>query len=104
VGLVDGPPEPTTADAAVAAAKAGAPRTRKTAVVEVRVGGERATWSLAELAARAGGDGTVALELGGVPLEATVQRSPLAAMVRARDGRPVVVVPQLWFAHEARGW
>ena len=31
-----------------------------------------------------------------------VQDAPLAALVRGADGRPAVVVPQLWFAHEAR--
>ena len=103
-GLVEGKPEPTSADAAIAEAAAGRARTRKAAVVEVRLPGARAQWSLAELAARAGPDGTVELEAGGIPLVATVQRSPLAAMVRRKDGQPLLVVPQLWFAHEARGW
>lgn len=103
-GLVEGGAEPTSADIAVADAAAGRARTRKAAVVEVRVPGGRTTWSLAELAARAGTSGTVELEAGGIPLVATVQRSPLAAMIRRKDGQPLVVVPQLWFAHEARGW
>jgi hypothetical protein len=103
-GLIPESPEPTSAESAVAAAAAGGARTRKSAVIEVRVGDARAAWSLAELAARADAQGRVALEVGGVALEATVQRAPLAATVRAVDGRPVLVVPQLWFAHEARGW
>jgi hypothetical protein len=103
--LVDGSAEPASADAAIAEAAAGRARTRKAAVIEARLpGGARASWSLAELAARAGQAETVELEAGGVPLVATVQRAPLAAMVRRKDGQPLVVVPQLWFAHEARGW
>jgi hypothetical protein len=47
-GLVDGPPEPQSAAAALEAAAAGAPRTRKAAVIEVRESGERAVFSLAE--------------------------------------------------------
>jgi hypothetical protein len=103
--LVDGSAEPASADAAIAEAAAGRARTRKAAVIEARLpGGARAAWSLAELAARAGQAETVELDVGGVPLVATVQRAPLAAMVRRKDGQPLVVVPQLWFAHEARGW
>lgn len=104
-GLVAETPEPMTAEAALAGVQAGAPRSRKTAVIQVRAGGARQTWSTAELVQLAGGkDGTIELSVGGVPLEVQVQHSPLAAMVRAKDGSPVVVVPQLWFAHEAHGW
>ena len=103
-GLVEGGAEPSSSDAAVADAAAGRARTRKAAVVEVRLAGTRATWSLAELAARAGQAESIELDAGGVPLIATVQHAPLAAMVRRKDGQPLVVVPQLWFAHEARGW
>ena len=101
-GLVDAAPEPQTATAALEAAVAGAPRTRKTAVIEVREGGERAAFSLAELAARAAGADRVTVNVGGRDIELRVQSAPLAAMARGADGRPVVAVPMLWFANAAR--
>lgn len=100
-GLVDGPPEPQSADAAVRAAAAGT-RTRKTPIVEVREGGEAAVHSLAELVARADGAERTSIEVGGRTFDVAVQPAPLAVLVRARDGRPAVVVPQLWFANRAR--
>lgn len=97
-GLMPAAPEPQSSDAAIAAAAAGAPRTRKAAVIEVREGPERAVFSLAELAAGAGDDGRTEVTVGGRAFDVTVQRAPLAALVRARDGRPATFVPQLWFA------
>lgn len=101
-GLVPAVPEPQSAAAAVEAARTGAPRSRKTAVVEIREGPARAAFSLAELVARAAGAPRTEVEVGGRRFEVTVQAAPLAAMVRGADGRPAVVVPQLWFAHEAK--
>ena len=101
-GLVEAAPEPQSAAAALEAAAAGAPRTRKTAVIELREGGERAAFSLAELAARAGDADRVNVTVGGREVELRVQASPLAAMARGADGRPVVAVPMLWFANAAR--
>ena len=101
-GLVETAPEPQTAAAALEAAAAGAPRTRKTAVIELREGGERAAFSLAELAARAAGADRVTVTVGGRDIELRVQAAPLAAMARGADGRPVVAVPMLWFANAAR--
>jgi len=101
-GLVATAPEPQTAAAALEAAAAGAPRTRKTAVIEIREGGERAAFSLAELAARAAGSDRVTVTVGGRDIELRVQAAPLAAMARGADGRPVVAVPMLWFANAAR--
>jgi hypothetical protein len=101
-GLVDGPPEPQSAAAALEAAAAGAPRTRKTAVIEVREGGERAVFSLAELAARAGDGDRVGVSVGGREIEFRVQAAPLAAMARGVDGKPVVALPMLWFANAVR--
>lgn len=101
-GLMPPSPEPQSADAAVEAARAGAPRTRKAAVVEVREPGERATFSLAELAAKAGDGERTEVTVGGRTFDVTVQRAPLAALVRARDGGPAMVVPQLWFAWRDR--
>jgi hypothetical protein len=86
----------------MAEAAKGDPRSRKTAVIEVREGDARVVYSLAELAAKAGDSGRVPFEVGGRQFEATVQPSPLAALVRATDGKPAVVIPQLWFAHEAK--
>ena len=101
-GLVPEVPEPSSAARAVDAAAKGQPRSRKTAVVEVREGDARTVLSLGELAARAGASGRVAFSVGGRAFEAVVQAAPLAALVRATDGRPATVIPQLWFAHEAR--
>ena len=101
-GLPETAPEPQTAAAALEAAAAGAPRTRKTAVIEIREGGERAAFSLAELAARAAGADRVTVTVGGRDIELRVQAVPLAAMARGADGRPVVAVPMLWFANAAR--
>ena len=101
-GLVPALPEPQSAAAAVAAAQSGAPRTRKTAVVEIREGNARAAFSLAELAAKAGGTPRTQVEVGGRTFDVLVQAAPLAAMVRGADGRPALVIPQLWFAHEAK--
>jgi hypothetical protein len=101
-GLVDGPPEPQSAAAALEAAAAGAPRTRKAAVIEVREGGERAVFSLAELAARAGDGDRVSVTVGGREIEFRVQAAPLAAMARGADGKPVVALPMLWFANAVR--
>jgi hypothetical protein len=101
-GLVETAPEPQTAAAALEAAAAGAPRTRKTAVIEIREGGERAVFSLAELAARAAGADRITVRVGGRDIELRVQPAPLAAMARGADGRPVVAVPMLWFANSAR--
>jgi hypothetical protein len=101
-GLVEAAPEPQSAAAALEAAAAGAPRTRKTAVIEIREGGERAAFSLAELAARAGDADRVTVTVGGREVDLRVQASPLAAMARGADGRPVVAVPMLWFANAAR--
>jgi hypothetical protein len=101
-GLVPEVPEPSSAARAVDAAAKGQPRSRKTAVVEVREGDARAVLSLGELASRAGASGRVEFSVGGRAFEAVVQAAPLAALVRATDGRPATVIPQLWFAHEAR--
>ena len=101
-GLVAAVREPTSAAVAMAEAAKGDPRSRKTAVIEVREGEARAVYSLAELATKAGDSGRVPFEVGGRQFEATVQPSPLAALVRATDGKPAVVIPQLWFAHEAK--
>ncbi|MEI6473854.1 MAG: DUF3179 domain-containing (seleno)protein [Planctomycetota bacterium] len=101
-GLVAALREPTSAAIAMAEAAKGDPRSRKTAVIEVRQGDARAVYSLAELATRADKSGRVAIDVGGRNFEATVQPSPLAALVRATDGKPALVIPQLWFAHEAK--
>ena len=101
-GLVAALREPTSAAIAMAEAAKGDPRSRKTAVIEVRQGDARAVYSLAELATRADKSGRVAIDVGGRNFEATVQPSPLAAIVRATDGNPALVIPQLWFAHEAK--
>jgi hypothetical protein len=101
-GLVAALREPTSAAIAMAEAAKGDPRSRKTAVIEVRQGDARAVYSLAELATRADKSGRVAIDVGGRNFEATVQPSPLAAIVRATDGKPALVIPQLWFAHEAK--
>ena len=101
-GLMPASPEPQSADAAVEAARTGAPRTRKAAVIEIREPGARATFSLAELAAKAGDAERTDVTVGGRDFDVTVQRAPLAAMVRARDGRPALVIPQLWFAWRDR--
>lgn len=102
-GLMPASPEPQSADAAVEAARAGAARTRKAAVVEIREPGARATFSLAELAAKAGDGERTEVIVGGRAFDVTVQRAPMAALVRARDGGPAMVVPQLWFAWRDRG-
>lgn len=101
-GLVAALREPTSAAIAMAEAAKGDPRSRKTAVIEVRQGDARVVYSLAELATRADKSGRVAIDVGGRNFEATVQPSPLAALVRATDGKPALVIPQLWFAHEAK--
>ncbi len=101
-GLVAALREPTSAAIAMAEAAKGDPRSRKTAVIEVRQGDARVVYSLAELATRADKSGRVAIDVGGRNFEATVQPSPLAAIVRATDGKPALVIPQLWFAHEAK--
>ena len=101
-GLVPALREPTSATVAIAEAAKGDPRSRKTAVIEVRQGDARAVYSLAELATRAGESNRVNFEVGGRNFEATVQPAPLAALVRASDGKPAMVIPQLWFAHEAK--
>lgn len=95
--LVPAVPEPQTPNAALEAARSGKPRSRKTAVVEVREGNERTVLSLAEMVAGAT-DGTYRFEVGGRRFEATVQDAPLAALVRAADGKPAMVVARLWFA------
>ena len=92
-------PEPQTPAAALDAARAGKPRSRKTAVVEVREGNERAVRSVAEMVAGATG-GTYRFEVGGRQFVATVQDAPLAVLVRAADGKPATVVCRLWFAGE----
>ncbi|MFM1936376.1 MAG: hypothetical protein RI990_1335 [Planctomycetota bacterium] len=102
LGLVDAAPEPQTPDAALAGARRGDGRTRKTAVVEVREGDSREVRSLAELAAAADAGGLATFRVGGRDFEAIVQPAPLAVMVRAADGGPAMVVPQLWFAANAR--
>jgi hypothetical protein len=71
-------------------------------VIEIREPGARATFSLAELAAKAGDAERTDVTVGGRDFDVTVQRAPLAAMVRARDGRPALVIPQLWFAWRDR--
>ena len=48
-GLMPASPEPQSADAAVDAARAGAARTRKTSVVEIREPGERAEFCIADV-------------------------------------------------------
>lgn len=95
--LVPAVPEPQTPNAALEAARAGKPRSRKTAVVEVREGSDRAVLSLAEMVAGAT-NGTYRFEVGGRAFEATVQDAPLAALVRAADGKPAMVLARLWFA------
>lgn len=95
--LVPAVPEPQTPAAALEAARAGKPRSRKTAVVEVREGGERAVHSVAEMVARAQ-DGVYRFTVGGREFEATVQDAPLAVLVRATDRKPAVLVARLWFA------
>jgi hypothetical protein len=95
--LVPAVPEPQTPAAALEAARAGKPRSRKTAVVEVREGSERAVHSVAEMVARAQ-DGVYRFTVGGREFEATVQDAPLAALVRATDRKPAVLVARLWFA------
>jgi hypothetical protein len=95
--LPDAVPEPQTPNAALEAARTGKPRSRKTAVVEVREGAERAVHSVAEMVAGAK-DGTFRFTVGGRAFEATVQDAPLAVLVRAEDRRPAMVVARLWFA------
>ena len=95
--LPEAVPEPQTPNAALEAARAGRPRSRKTAVVEVREGAERKVLSVAEMVAGATG-GICRFEVAGRAFEAAVQDAPLAVLVRAADGRPAVVVPRLWFA------
>jgi hypothetical protein len=90
-------PEPQTPAAALEAARAGKPRSRKTAVVEVREGSERAVHSVAEIVAGAR-DGIYRFTVGGREFEATVQDAPLAVLVRATDRKPAVIVARLWFA------
>lgn len=102
LGLVDAAPEPQTPDAALAGARRGDSRTRKTAVIEVREGDLREVRSLAELAAAADAGGLATFRVGSREFEAIVQPAPLAVMVRAADGGPAMVVPQLWFAANAR--
>jgi hypothetical protein len=95
--LVPAVPEPQTPAAALEAARAGKPRSRKTAVVEVREGSERAVHSVAEMVAGAQ-DGVYRFTVGGREFEATVQDAPLAVLVRATDRKPAVIVARLWFA------
>ena len=95
--LPDAVPEPQTPNAALEAARTGKPRSRKTAVVEVREGAERAVHSVAEMVAGAKG-GTYRFTVGGRAFEAAVQDAPLAVLVRAEDRRPAMVVARLWFA------
>lgn len=95
--LVPAVPEPQTPNAALEAARAGKPRSRKTAVVEVREGNDRTVLSVAEMVAGAT-DGTYRFTVGGRAFEATVQDAPLAVLVRAADGKPAMVVARLWFA------
>jgi len=90
-------PEPQTPNAALEAARAGKPRSRKTAVVEVREGNDRTVLSVAEMVAGAT-DGTYRFTVGGRQFEATVQDAPLAVLVRAADGKPAMVLARLWFA------
>ena len=90
-------PEPQTPAAALEAARAGKPRSRKTAVVEVREGSERAVHSVAEIVAGAR-DGIYRFTVGGREFEATAQDAPLAVLVRATDRKPAVIVARLWFA------
>ena len=95
-GLMEPLPEPQTPNAALEAARAGKPRSRKTAVVEVREGAGSATFSVAEMVAGAQG-GVFRFDVGGRAFEATVQDAPLAVLVRAADGKPAMVVARLWF-------
>jgi hypothetical protein len=95
--LVPAVPEPQTPAAALEAARAGKPRSRKTAVVEVREGSERAVHSVAEMVAGAQ-DGIYRFTVAGREFEATVQDAPLAVLVRATDRKPAVIVARLWFA------
>ncbi len=95
-------PEPTSIEALLDAHARGEAPTRKVPAVQVTAGGETAVWSLAHLLAQTGNqDGEWTTRLGGVPIVVTTQRAPLNVIVRSADGSPVVVVPQLWFAHEA---
>lgn len=97
-------PEPTSIETLLDAHARGEAPTRKVPAVQVTAGGETAVWPLAHLLAQTGNqDGEWTTQLGGVPLVVTTQRAPLNAIVRSADGSPVVVVPQLWFAHEAFG-
>lgn len=94
--------EAQTVEDAIAAFESGAGPTRKTAMVSVTAGGERARWTLPELLARTGNrDGVWETTLGGVPLRVVVQRQPMSVLIEAPGGEPVVIVPQLWFAARA---
>lgn len=95
--LVPAVPEPQTPNAALEAVRAGGPRSRKTAVVEVREGDDRTVLSVAEMVAGAT-NGIYRFEVGSRQFEATVQDAPLAVLVRAADGKPAMVVARLWFA------